>query len=63
MTTDDEEPERLSMDCIDAEIEICLDSGCCKHVMDLWDAPGYSAFLTESPGSKRQQKFIVGNGA
>ena len=31
--------------------------------MDLGDAPGYSAFLTESPGSKRQQKFIIGNGA
>ena len=31
--------------------------------MDLVDAPGYSAFLTEPPGSKRQQAFIVGNGA
>ena len=31
--------------------------------MDLGDAPGYSTFLTESPGSKRQQQFIVGNGA
>ena len=63
MTTDDEDPECLSMDWVDTEIEICLDSGCCEHVMDLGDAPGYSTFLTESPGSKRQQKFIVGNGA
>ena len=31
--------------------------------MDLGDAPGYSVFVTELPGSKRQQKFIVGNGA
>ena len=63
MTTDDEDPECLSMDWVDTEIEICLDSGCCEHVMDLGDAPGYSTFLTESPGSKRQQQFIVGNGA
>ena len=51
------------MDWIDTEIEICLDSGCCEHVMDLGDAPGYNAFLTESPGSKRQQAFIIGSGA
>jgi hypothetical protein len=63
MTTDDEDPECLAMDWVDTEIEICLDSGCCEHVMDLGDAPGYSAFITESPGSKRQQQFIVGNGA
>ena len=63
MTTDDENPECLSMDWVDTEIEICLDSGCCEHVMDLGDAPGYSMVLTESPGSKRQQQFIVGNGA
>jgi hypothetical protein len=63
MTTDDEDPECLSMDWVDTEIEICLDSGCCEHVMDLGDAPGYSTFFTESPGSKRQQQFIVGNGA
>ena len=63
VTTDDEEPECLSMDWIDTEIEMCLDSGCCEHVMDLGDAPGYSVFLTESPGSKRQRKLSVGNGA
>ena len=63
MTTDDEKPKSLSMDWIDTEIEICFDSVCCEHVMDLGDASGCSAFLTESPGSKRQQKFIVGNGA
>ena len=63
MVTDDEDPECLSMDWIDTEIEICLDSGCCEHVMDLGDAPGYSAFLTESPKSKRQQAFIVARGS
>ena len=54
MTTDDKNLECLSMDWDDTEIEICLDSGCCEHVMDSGDAPGYSTFLTESPGSKRQ---------
>ena len=46
MATDDEDPQCLSMDWIDTEIEICLDSGCCEHVKDLGDAPCYSAFLT-----------------
>ena len=50
------------MDWVEAEIEICLDSGCCEHVTDLVVAPGYITFLTESPGSRRQQKFTVGNG-
>ena len=63
MTTDDEDPECLSMDWVDTEIEICLDSGCCEHVVDLGGAPGYSTFLAESPGSKRQQQLTVGNGA
>jgi hypothetical protein len=63
MPTDDENPECLSMDWVDTEIEICLDSGCCEHMMDLGDAPGYSTFLTESPGRKRQPQYIVGNGA
>ena len=57
----DENPDCLSMDWIDTEIEICLDSGCCEHVMDSGDAPDYSAFLTESPGRKRQRTFIAGN--
>ena len=34
-TTDDEDPECLSMDWVETEIQICLDSGCCEHVMDL----------------------------
>ena len=63
MTTDDEEPSAMGIDWVDTEIEVCLDSGCCEHVMDLQDAPGYQAHLMESSGSKRKQHFIVGNGA
>jgi hypothetical protein len=62
MTTDDES-DVLGVDTwIDTEIEITLDSGCCEHVMDLGDAPGYGAFIVESAGSKRRQNFVVGNG-
>ena len=43
-------------------IELTLDSGCCEHVLDVADAPGYAHFISESPGSKRGQRFIVGNG-
>ena len=63
MTTDDEEPSAFGIDWVDTEIEVCLDSGCCDHVMDMQDAPEYQAFLMESSGSKRKQHFIVGNGA
>ena len=35
MATDDVDPECLSMDWVEIEIEICLDSGCCEHAMDL----------------------------
>ena len=47
---------------VDTEIELTLDSGCCEHVLDVADAPGYAHFISESPGSKRGQRFIVGNG-
>ena len=62
MTTDDES-DVLGVDTwIDTEIEITLDSGCCEHVMDLGDAPGYGAFIVESAASRRRQNFVVGNG-
>jgi hypothetical protein len=62
MTTDDES-DVLGVDAWnDTEIEITLDSGCCEHVMDLGNAPGYGAFIDESAGSKRRQNFVVGNG-
>ena len=41
-------------------MEVALDSGCVEHVCDRSDAPGTE--VTESPGSKRGQNFIVGNG-
>ncbi|MDE0892833.1 MAG: hypothetical protein OSB14_11675, partial [Planctomycetota bacterium] len=44
----------------DTEVEVALDSGCCNHVMDAEDAPGYT--IRESPGSRRGQNFVVGNG-
>ena len=47
---------------VDTEIEVTLDSGCCEHVMDIADAPGYGAYIMESSGSRRRQNFIVGNG-
>ena len=65
ITTDDGDyaDHLLPMDTwVDSEIEITLDSGCCEHVLDISDAPGYSAFITESSGSRRHQNFIVGNG-
>ena len=47
---------------VDSEIEVTLDSGCVDHILDLGDAPGYEAFVAESPGSKRGQRYVVGNG-
>ena len=62
MTTDDES-DVLGIDtCVDSDIEIILDSGCCEHVMDLADPPGCGAILVETAGSKRKQNFVVGNG-
>ena len=60
-TTDDGDSELLLGEWEDIEIEVTLDSGCCDHVLDSCDAPGYD--IAESPGSRRNQNFIVGNGA
>ena len=46
---------------IDIDLEMVLDSGACEHVMDSEDAPWYS--VLDSPGSRRGQGFVVGNGA
>ena len=63
ITMEEDELEVFGVDTwVDVEIEITLDSGCCEHVMDLGDAPGYAGFIGESSGSKRKQNFIVGNG-
>ena len=38
-----------------------LDSGCCDHVLDHSDTPGYACVLGPSVGSKKGRNFIVGN--
>jgi hypothetical protein len=63
LTTDDDDYALLPLqDWIDTDIELTLDSGCCEHVIDIGDAKGYANYITSSPGSKRGQNFIVGNG-
>ena len=44
----------------DVDIEVTLDSGACRHVMPADSAPGYP--IRDSPGSRRGQNFVVGNG-
>ena len=44
----------------DIEFEVALDSGSVVHVCSLTDCPGYR--LGESPGSRRQQHFQMGDG-
>ena len=48
-------------DWVDVEFEVALDSGSIVHVCRDSDAPGY--ILEESNGSRRGQRFLVGNGA
>ena len=55
--------EIMIADWVDVELDITLDSGCCDHIVDLADAPGYNAVLEPSPGSLRKQGFVVGNGS
>ena len=42
------------------EFEVALDSGSVVHVCALSDCPGYR--LGESPGSRRKQVFMMGDG-
>jgi hypothetical protein len=58
--TDDGDPVMPVGEWHDVDIEVTLDSGCCNHVLDAEDAPGYQ--VSESAGSRRGQNFIVGNG-
>ena len=44
----------------DLEFEVALDSGSVVHVCSLDDCRGYR--LQESPGSKRGQEFLMGDG-
>ena len=47
---------------IETEITITLDSGCVDHLADMADIPGYACVLESSPGSRRGQRYIVGDG-
>ena len=44
----------------DMEVQVTLDSGCCKHVLPADAAPGYD--IVDSPGSRQGRNFVVGNG-
>ena len=44
----------------DLEFEVALDSGSVVHVCSLDDCRGYK--LQESPGSRRGQEFLMGDG-
>ena len=58
----EDEATAMSVEWIDIDLEVALDSGCCDHVMDIeTHCPGYD--LQPSQGSMRGQGFIVGNGA
>jgi hypothetical protein len=47
---------------VETDILLTLDSGCCEHICDMADAPGYAHVLHPSAGSTAGQRFIVGNG-
>ena len=58
-----EDDQVMTMDnFVETDIVLTLDSGCCDHICDINDAPGYSAVLQPSPGSQRGQRYVVGNG-
>ena len=65
ITTHDDDGEALvgADTWVDCDVDITLDSGCVDHLIDLGDAPGYAAFLTESAKSKAKHGYLVGNGA
>ena len=44
----------------DIEFEVALDSGSVVHVCSVEDCPGYR--VGESPGSRRGQEFLMGDG-
>ena len=44
----------------DLEFEVALDSGSVVHVCSIEDCPGYN--VGESPGSRRGQEFLMGDG-
>ena len=62
VTTDDDDGEDILnvAQWEEIDIEVTLDSGCCKHVLPAEDVVSYT--IQEPPGSRRGSNFIVGNG-
>ena len=57
------EPEQVRLSdeaCKDLEFEAALNSGAVVHVCSVDDVPGYR--VGESPGSRRGQEFLMGDG-
>ena len=53
LTTLEADPSIMTIgDFVETTIELTLDSGCCDHVLDLADTPGYACILAPSPGSQ-----------
>ena len=60
---EEEDPSVIAFEeFVKTDILLMLDSGCCDHIVDMADAPGYATVLHPSPGSERNQTFVVGNG-
>ena len=63
ITTSEEDRAVTALeDFVETDISLTLDSGCCDHIVDMADAPGYAAVLHGSLGSQRNRQFVVGNG-
>ena len=57
---EDEHALAAAQEWVDVEFEVALDSGSTDNVCHKGDAPGYT--VMPSPGSKRGQNFVIGNG-
>ena len=61
VSVDIDEPDVLNVETWpERSIEMILDSGACRHVLPVSEISGYE--VQDSPGSRRGQCFIVGNG-
>ena len=63
ITAEDDPAVMAVEEFVETDIVITLDSGCVDHLADMADMPGYACVLEPSPGSRRGQNFIVGNGS
>ena len=62
LLTIEEDPAVMSMeDFVGTDILLTLNSGCCDHIVDMADTPGYACVAHPSAGSQRGQKFVVGS--